>query len=135
MRPSTFDVTKRRTAITAFRIGRIWAFKHFFGDKETFKELADHYSRDRYRFEFLTEVERDGAFEKLKGRGFDFHVVEDLAGYVVSLGKSSKYAPVQKNSIEYAQIRNERVFLMKDKVSVEEALQFGAEIYEGIIPF
>lgn len=135
MRPITFDVTKRRTAITVFRIGRIWAFKHFFSDKETFKELADHYSRDRYRFEFLTEHERDGAFEKLNGRGFEIHVVDDLNGYVVSLDKSSKYAPVLKNSIEYVETQNERVFLMKDLVSVEEALEFGAEIYEGIIPF
>jgi hypothetical protein len=135
MRPSTVDGTKRRTAITVFRIGRIWTFKHFFADKETFKELADHYSRDRYRFEFLTEHERDEAFEKLKDLGFEIQVVEDLAGYVVSLDKSSKYAPVLKNSIEYAQIRNERIFLMKDPVSVEEALQFGAEKYDGITPF
>jgi hypothetical protein len=135
MRPSTVDGTKRRTAITVFRIGRIWTFKHFFADKETFKELADHYSRDRYRFEFLTEHERDAAFEKLKDLGFEIQVVEDLAGYVVSLDKSSKYAPVLKNSIEYAQIRNERIFLMKDPVSVEEALQFGAEKYDGITPF
>ncbi len=135
MKPSTFDVAERRAKITVFRVGRIWTFKHFFGDKESFKELADHYSRDNYRFEFLTEHERDEAFEKLKVRGFDFNLVEDLAGYVVSLDKSSKYAPVLKNSIEYVEIQNERVFLMKDQVSVEEALEFGAEIYDGIIPF
>ena len=135
MRSSTFDVTKRRTAITVFRIGRIWAFKHFFGDKETFKLLADHYSRDNYRFEFLTEHERDEAFKIMMDRGFDFHVVEDLAGYVVSLDKSSKYAAVLKNSVEYVETNEERVFLMKDLSSVEEALEFGAEIYDGIIPF
>jgi hypothetical protein len=135
MRPSTFDVAERRAKITVFRVGRIWTFKHFFGDKETFKELADHYSRDNYRFEFLTEHETDEAFEKLKARGFDCHLVEDLAGYVVSLDKSSKYAPVLKNSIEYIESQNERIFLMKDKVSVEVALEFGAEIYDGIIPF
>jgi hypothetical protein len=135
MKPSTFDVTERRAKINAFRIGRIWTFKHFFADKEIFKELADHYSRDRYRFEFLTEHERDEAFEKLKSRGFEIHVVEDLAGYVVSLYKRSKYAPVLKDSVEYVETKEERVFLMKDPVSVEEALQFGAEIYDGIIPF
>jgi hypothetical protein len=135
MKPGTFDVTKRRAKITVFRVGRIWTFKQFFGDKEIFKELADHYSRENYRFEFLTEYERDEAFKKLKDRGFDFHVVEDLAGYVVCLDKSSKYAPVLKNSIEYVETQNERVFLMKDLVSVEEALEFGAEIYDGIIPF
>ncbi|HOO54616.1 MAG TPA: hypothetical protein PLM24_03350 [Methanothrix sp.] len=135
MKPSTFDVARRRTKITVFRVGRIWTFKHFFGEKEIFKELADHYSRDNYRFEFLTEHERDEAFKKLKNRGFDFHVIEDLAGYVVSLDRSSKYAPVLKNSIENVETQNERIFLMKDLVSVEEALGFGAEIYDGIIPF
>jgi hypothetical protein len=135
MKPSTFDVAERRAKITVFRVGRIWTFKHFFGEKETFKELAGHYNRDNYRFEFLTEHERDEAFKRLKGRGFDCHVVEDLAGYVVSLDKSSKYAPVLKNSIEYVETQNERIFLMKDLVSVEEALEFGAEIYDGIIPF
>jgi hypothetical protein len=135
MKPSTFDVTERRTKITVFRVGRIWTFKHFFGEKENFKILADHYSRENYRFEFLTEYERDEAFEKLKDRGFDFQIVEDLAGYVVSLDRSSKYAPVLKNSIEHIETQNERVFLMKDLVSVEEALDFGAEIYDGIIPF
>ncbi|MGC9515355.1 hypothetical protein [Methanocrinis sp.] len=135
MRPSTFEVTERRAKINVFRVGRIWAFKHFFGEKETFKLLADHYSRDNYRFEFLTEHERDEATEKLRARGFEIHLVEDPAGYVVSLEKSSKYASVLKNSIEYAETQNERVFLMKDLVSVELALDFGAEIYDGIMPF
>ena len=135
MKPSTFDVTQRRTKINVFKIGRIWTFKHFFGEKETFKELADHYNRDNYRFEFLTEHERDEAIKKLEPRGFDFHIVEDLAGYVVCLDRSSKYAPVLKNSIEHGQTRNERIFLMKDLAAVEEALVFGASIYQGIIPF
>jgi hypothetical protein len=135
MRASTFGVTERRAKITVFRVGRIWTFKHFFGDGEIFKELADHYSRENYRFEFLTEYERDETFKKLKDRGFDFHVVEDLEGYVVSLDKSCKYAPVLRNSIEHVETQNERLFLMKDLVSVEVALDFGAEIYEGGIPF
>ncbi len=135
MRASTFDVVERRTKITVFRVGRIWTFKHFFGDKEIFKDLADHYSRENFRFEFLTEYERDEAFKKLKARGFDFQVVEDLAGYVVRLDRSSKYAPVLKNSIEHIETQNERLFLMKDLFSVEEAVEFGAEIYDGIIPF
>ncbi|HII06147.1 MAG TPA: hypothetical protein HA349_02170 [Methanotrichaceae archaeon] len=135
MRPSTFNVAERRTKITVFRVGRIWTFKQFFGDKEIFKELADHYNRENYRFEFLTEHERDEAFKKLKDRGFDFQVVEDLTGYVVKLDKASKYAPVLKNSIEYIETQNERVFLMKDLFSAEVAIEFGAEIYDGIISF
>ena len=135
MKPSTFDAVGRRTKINVFKIGRIWTFKHFFGDKEIFKDLADHYNQDNWRFEFVTEFERDEAIKKLEPRGFDFFVVEDLAGYVVSLDRSSKYAPVLKNSIEHGETREERIFLMKDLASVEEALVLGAEIYQGIIPF
>ncbi|HPJ30885.1 MAG TPA: hypothetical protein PLZ42_05785 [Methanothrix sp.] len=135
MKPSTFDVARQRTKINVFKVGRIWTFKHFFGDKEIFKDLADHYNRDNWRFEFLTEHERDDALRKLEGRGFDFQMVEDLAGYVVRLDRSSKYAPVLKNSIEHLQTRDERIFLMKDLASVEESLVLGAEIYRGIVPF
>ncbi len=65
----------------------------------------------------------------------DCSVVSDLAGYAVSLDLSSKYAPVLKKTIECAETKNERIFLMKDKASVKESLEFGAEIYDGIIPF
>jgi len=49
--------------------------------------------------------------------------------------KSSKYAPILKNSVEYIETLNERIFLMKDLVAVEEALSLSVEIYEGDIQF
>jgi len=51
------------------------------------------------------------------------------------LDKSSKYAPVLKNSVAYKETANERIFLMKDLAAVEEALSFGAKIYEGEVKF
>ncbi len=135
MSAKPFDVTKKRKRITAFPLGKIWVFKYFFGDKDIFRELADYYNRGQYRFEFKTATERDEAFVLLENNGFDIDLVEDPSKYVVKLDKSSRYAPVLKNSVEYTETSNERIFLMKDMVSVEEALNFGAEVYEGAAIF
>ena len=101
----------------------------------TFKELADNYNRGNYRFEFETVVERDNALKLLEDNGFDPYPVEDLSGYVVKLDKFSKYAPVLRNSVANTETSKERIFLMKDLAAVEEALDFGAEIYEGAALF
>ena len=52
LQTNTFDVIPRRKRITMFKAGGHWIFKHFFDDRETFRELADHYDKDLYRFEF-----------------------------------------------------------------------------------
>lgn len=47
-----FDAVKRRKRISIFKVGKLWLFKYFFEDKETFKALVDYYNEDQYRFEF-----------------------------------------------------------------------------------
>jgi hypothetical protein len=61
--------------------------------------------------------------------------LEDLKGYIVKLDKFSKYAPVLKNSVAYTETANESFFLMKDLAAVEEAMEFGAVVYEGEVVF
>jgi hypothetical protein len=136
MEPSTFDVAEKRKRINVFKVGKLWVFKHFFSDnKELFMQLSDHYNRDKYRFEFRSVGERNQALKLLERNGFDSYPVEDLAGYVVKLDKFSKYGPVLKNSVAYKETQKERIFLMKDIAAVEEAIEFGAEIYEGDVSF
>jgi hypothetical protein len=58
--------------------------------------------------------------------------VEDLKGYVVQqLPKHAKYAQILKNSVAFKEAVNERIFLMKDRAAVEEAVGMGAKIVEG----
>jgi hypothetical protein len=57
--------------------------------------------------------------------------VEDLKGYVVQLPKNAKYAQILKNSVAFKETANERIFLMKDRAAVEEAVGLGAKIVEG----
>ena len=135
MKQSTFDIKEKHKRITVFKIGKLWVFQYFFGDKELFKELVDYYNHDSYRFEFKTIGERNKALKLLELNGFDTDLIEDLSAYLVKLDKFKKYAPVLKNSLAHTETLKERIFVMKDLASVEEALVFGAEVYEGECPF
>ena len=129
-----FDATKRRKRIVIFKVGKIWIFKHFFDDKETFKAL-DHYNKDQYRFEIESIGARNNALKILEQNGFDYELVEDLTGYVVKLPKFSKYAPILKNSVATKETATERLFLMKDLAAIEEAVSLDAKIAEEKISF
>jgi len=47
----------------------------------------------------------------------------------VKIDRIKKYAPILKSSIEQIENGNVRLFLMKDMVSVEQAVGHGAERY------
>jgi hypothetical protein len=100
--------------ITLFKLGKLWVFKHFFDDKETFKVLAENYNEFKFRFEFKTFGERNKALKILDRAGFDYELVEDLRPFVVKLSRYSKYAPLLKDSIAYMETPDWRIFLMKD---------------------
>ncbi len=132
---STFDVIPKKKRINVFKVGKLWVFKHYFEDKALFLALLGNYNKDHYRFEFKSVGSRNNALKLLTYNGFDYDLVEDLKGYVVQLPKSAKYAQVLKNSIATKETTNNRLFLMKDKAAVEEAVSMGAEIYEGETAF
>lgn len=128
----TFDAEGKRKRVNVFKVGKLWVFKYYFADnQDLFRQLADHYNRETYRFEFKSVGERNQALKLLERNGFDAYPVEDLKGYVVKLDKFSKYAPVLRNSVAFKETPKERIFLMKDPAAVEEAIKFGAEIYDG----
>lgn len=129
LQQNTFDVVPKR--IIMFKVGRYWIFKYFFDDKEIFKDLADHYNKDSYRFEYKTIGERNKALKLLEMRGYDVDLVEDLKGYVVKTSRYAKYASILKNSVTHMKTPDWRIFLMKDQAAVEEALRQGAVMYEG----
>ncbi|MFA6371182.1 MAG: hypothetical protein WCW68_01010 [Methanothrix sp.] len=135
MPANTFDVIERRKLIIFFKLGKLWVFKQFFDNHELFNAFLDYYNKDLYRFEFKSIGARNNALKLLEKNGFDYDLVEDLKGYVVQLPKSAKYAQILKNSVAFKEAANERLFLMKDLATVEEAVGLGAKIYEGDISF
>ena len=135
MQPNTVDVIPKRKRITLFKLGDIWVFKQFFGNKAFYHALREYYNKDQYRCELKSIGARNNVIKLLERNGFDYDLVEDLKGYVVQLPKSAKYAQVLKNSVAFKETANERLFLMKDLAAVEEAVGLGAKVYEGEISF
>jgi hypothetical protein len=135
MQANSFDVVQERKRITMFKLRGHFVFRHYFDDKEIFRELADHYDRNHYRFEFKTPAERNKALKLLERRGFDVDLVEDTKGYVVKLSRYSKYAPVLKNSVAHIETPEWRIFLMKDLAAVAQALRQGAKLVEVDVKF
>ncbi len=130
--PSTVNPKK---SISIIKAGGHWIFKHFFEDMEIFRELADYYDKDRYRFVLKTPGERNLVQKLLEQRGFDVTLVENSRGYVVKLDRKSRYAEVLKNSLAQIETSEWRIFLMKDQNAVKEALRQGAKLVEVDVQF
>lgn len=120
-----FDINVKK--INIFKIGKLYCFKHYFNDREVFKELSQYYNEKKYRFECSTAGERNKIIKYLWKAGFDAYLVEDPSEYIVKIDRAKRYAPILKNSIEQTEIGSDRIFLMKDRVSVHQAIEQGAE--------
>jgi len=127
-----FSVQTKRKRINVFKIDKIYVFKHFLDDKEIFKGLLDFYNSESYRFEMKNAGQRNKVmkFLDMKG-GFDVYLIENPADFMVIIGKDKKYADILKNSVDFRETRDARIFIMKDMAAVEEAVSLGAEKYEG----
>jgi hypothetical protein len=124
-----------KKSITIIKAGSHWIFKHFFEDKDIFKELADYYDKDGYRFVLRTPGERNLVQKLLERRGFEVIQAETSRGYVVKLSRQSRYVAVLKNSLTQIETNEWRVFLMKDQAAVKEALRQGAKLVEVDVHF
>ena len=127
MSGQTSNANVKREKINIFKIGDLWCFKYFFGDREIFTDLTEYYHRDKYRFELTSDEERDKVMKYLEEKGFAPVPIEDNAEYTVKIDRFKKYAPILRNSIDSEDKGKERVFIMKDLASVEEAIDKGAE--------
>ena len=124
-----------KNIITIIKAKSHWIFKYFFEDMEIFRELADFYDKDGYRFILKTPGERNLVQKLLEQRGFDVELVENSRGYVVKLSRKSRYAEVLKNSLAQIETPEWRIFLMKDQAAVKEALRQGARLVEVDVQF
>ncbi|MFZ2070399.1 MAG: hypothetical protein WAV32_02100 [Halobacteriota archaeon] len=119
-------MSEQSAKINVFKIGDMWCFKYFFGDREIFNGLLEYYNRSKYRFELKSEVERNKVMGYLKENGFEPVTIENTSDYTVKIDRFKKYAPILRNSIDSTEREKERVFIMKDLASVEEAIGQGA---------
>jgi hypothetical protein len=51
MKFSEFYLKPKHRRIIVFKLGKLWAFKHFFNDRKVFDELLNYSNKYMYRFE------------------------------------------------------------------------------------
>jgi hypothetical protein len=124
----TFDIEpEKKKKFNFFKIGKIWCFKYFFDDKEIFNDLLEYYNREKYRFELGSVGARNKIIKYLEKKGFGPVLIEDTSAYTVKIDRFKKYGPILKNSIDYDEKGKDRIFIMKDSISLEYAIEAGAE--------
>lgn len=123
-----FDVETER--INVFHVGDEYFFTHYFDRKDVFNELREYYNEGEYRFE-VPEADFDEVSEFLEEQYFEPVVVEDLKQFSVVKEKYTEYSEILKNSVANWERRNHRFFLMKDELSVKEAVEQGATKIEN----
>lgn len=110
---------------TVFHVGDEYVFTHYFDRGDLFEHLRPYYVADAYRFE-VPEATFEDVRALLAEEGFEPAVVEELEPYCVVVEKYEKHAAILRNSVVSWERRGHKFFLMKDAVSVEDALQRGA---------
>ena len=118
-----FDVATEQ--ITVFRVDDDYLFKHFFERADIFEELSDYYDQTEYRFTIPAD-EFDEVCEFLEGEYYEPVVVEELEPYCVVKEKYTKHADILRNSVANWERDGQLFFLMKDELSVREAVEKGA---------
>jgi hypothetical protein len=126
-----FDIKRKK--INIFKIGETYCFKQYFKNRELFGKLSKYYNQQKYRFEYFSDSDGNDIIKILWDNGYDASLVEEKNRYIVKIDRSKKYAQILKNSIEQTELGSDRLFLMKDMASVEQALEQGAEIYQNEI--
>lgn len=112
--------------INLFDVGDRYLFKHYFERTDLFDALSEYYNGDEYRFEVLTdelEVVRDALDE----RYYELVAIDDPEPYCVVKEQYTSHAAILRNSVAHWSRDDHNFFLMKDELSVREALEAGAK--------
>jgi len=121
--PTTFDVEQED--VTAFWFGQTYLFKQYFDKDGLFQQLQDYYNFDRCRFDVpqrrILEVR-----QILDSHFYELRIADEPMDYCVVQGKQGDSSDIPRNSVANQRRGNYEIYLMKDYVSVRQAIEKGA---------
>jgi hypothetical protein len=117
-------------SINIFKRNNDYIFKQYLGDPGLFRQLGDYYNGAQYRFE-IPAGDLEKVQDLLQAAGYDVVIVDNLEEFVVTIGRFQKHKEILKNSVDVKEEGDNKIFLMKDRESVQMALSQGATKYEG----
>lgn len=124
---STFDVDRKN--ITTFEVEDIYLFKQYSDQYDVFDTLKTYCNRYDYRVEIL-DKDVDKVRQILDEFFYHLQVEDDLDAYCVVKQKGSNYSDILKNSVLTKRRNGYIVFLMEDRVLVEQAIEYGTKPLE-----
>lgn len=110
--------------IYVFEIDETLLFIQYFEHDDLFDELSDYYDHDRYRFE-VPKSEFDTVRERLGDYFYEPVIVEDFKELCVVKEEYTEHADILRNSVEKWSREGYNLFLLKDPLSVDEAVEQG----------
>ena len=120
----------KMVSINIFKRDNAYIFKQYLGDPGLFRQLGDYYNGAKYRFE-IPAADLDKVQDILQAARYDIIIVDNPKEFVVTIGRFQKHKEILKNSVDVEEVGDDKIFLMKDRESVEMALSQGATKYEG----
>ena len=120
----SFDVDREQ--VNLFRVEDRYLFKQYFDQDKVFTALRDYYNQDDYRFEVPPDVVEE-VKQVLRGHMFEPVVVDAPAQFCVVYPKYTDHPDVLfKTAVLQRSKRDKHLFLLKDQLSVEQAVNNGA---------
>lgn len=119
-----FDVD--REEINVFEVNDTYLFKQYFDNSDVFDELRQYYNQDAYRFELPDQATVQQVDATLADYFYTLDVVDDIEAYCVVVERGKDYSDILRNAVVQFDRRQHHVFLMKDQLSVDQAVEHGA---------
>ena len=119
----TFDIDRKE--ITAFELDSRYIFKQYFDNDDLFQELKQYYNTDSHRFE-IPEGELSKVRDILSNYFYELETVGNITDYSVVQQKETDSSTIFRNAVAFQRKGNHNVLLMKDKISVRQAVEKGA---------
>ena len=124
-RMPSFDVDREQ--VNLFRVEDRYLFKQYFDQDTVFTALRDYYNQDDYRFEVPPDVVEE-VKQVLREHMFEPVVVDAPAEFCVVYPKYTDHPDVLfKTAVLQRSKRDKHLFLLKDQLSVEQAVNNGAK--------
>ena len=123
-RMPSFDVDREQ--VNLFRVEDRYLFKQYFDQDTVFTALRDYYNQDDYRFEVPPDAVEE-VKQVLREHMFEPVVVDAPAEFCVVYPKYTDHPDVLfKTAVLQRSKRDRHLFLLKDQLSVEQAVNNGA---------
>ncbi|WP_227380648.1 hypothetical protein [Haladaptatus halobius] len=113
--------------MNVFELTDKYVFKQYFDQRPLFNALQEYYNRDAYRFEVL-HADFGTVRDQLEEYYYEPVIIagDDRAEFCVVKEQYTPYKEILRNAVMHWTRDDHNFFLMKDHLSVDQAVEHGA---------